>query len=505
MNTISRPRPHSPRSRQRGLSTLLIAILLLAIVTIITIFAARFGVFEQRMSANDYRYKMAFQASEAGLNQSMEYIRMSTAAMLSTAGEGWLAAGDPRWQPCTDDLPDGMALDPCLAEPDETRRNEMYRYVGNADSEQDGILPVADLMPELGLTVDGEAADDVAEFAAGYTSYATLCRIDISVEDSPRCALNPVTEDTFYVTIVSEGTLPNENATAVVKQSFGTFRTIGSAPDAPLIAAGAVVGLGNAEIVPNPNPGNTNNPLSVWSKEGVDIDDGSGGVGSFASCHLEEWLSTGTPESYTDGVCSDCTCSKLEFGYGMISGHNGGDKYEGEDILDVDGHASEATPQMRDSKYFPPDLFQYVFAVPSVDTTQDDEFLEETATVVTSCDSASFPTGGLYWYKGPGDCELESAGSIDDPVVLVSDVKVAATGKPTFFGIIYVRSCAGAGAELLKMNGGQVYGSVMLEGSGKMGGSPSLIYNKAVLQALRNSPNFLRYGPVPGSWSDTLQ
>ena len=89
-------------------------------------------------------------------------------------------------------------------------------------------------------------------------------------------------------------------------------------------------------------------------------------------------------------------------------------------------------------------------------------------------------------------------------MVLVSDRKVNATGGGVeFFGIIYVRSTAGG--ELLKMNGGHIYGSVMLEGGGKMAGSPSLVYNKAVLQALRNSPNFLRYGPVPGSWVDTLQ
>jgi hypothetical protein len=500
MNMQRRRFRSASAARQRGLSTLLIAILLLGIVTIITIFAARFGIFEQRLSANDYRYKMVFQAGEAGLNQSMEFIRMNTAQMLSTAGTGWLAPGDPRWQPCTNALPASMDLDPCLAEPDETRRQEMYRYVGNAASDQDGILPVADLMPALGDD------DDVEEFEAGYTSYATLCRLDVSIPGTPRCALNPVTEDTFYVTVVSRGSLPNENATATIRQSFGTFRTIGSAPDAPLIAAGAVVGLGNAEIVPNPNPNNTNNPLSIWSKQGVDIDDGSGGTGSFASCHLEEWLSTGSPESYTDGVCADCTCSKLEFGYGLISGHKGGSKFEGEDILDVDGHASEATPSLRDSKYFPPDLFQYVFSVPSIDTTEDDEFLADNATPITDCSAASFPAGGLYYYDGAGgDCDLESAGTIDEPVVLVSDAKVAATGKPQFFGIIYVRSAGGAGAELLKMNGGQIYGSVILEGSGKMNGSPSLIYNRAVLQALRNSPNFLRYGPVPGSWSDTLE
>ena len=43
---------------------------------------------------------------------------------------------------------------------------------------------------------------------------------------------------------------------------------------------------------------------------------------------------------------------------------------------------------------------------------------------------------------------------------------------------------------------------ITLEGDGKLGGSVSIVYNEAVLQNVRNAPNFLRYGPVPGSWSD---
>ena len=209
-----RPRTPILRSRQRGLSTLLIAILLLAIVTIMTIFAARFGIFEQRISANDYRYKMAFQASEAGLNQSMEFIKMSTSEMLSTVSGGWLDPTDPSWMPCTDALPAGMDVDPCLAEPDTGRRDDMYRYVGNAASAQDGVLPVGAMMPEL-----GEAGDAVDEFQAQYTSYATLCRLDMTVPTTPRCSLNPSTGDTFYVTVVSRGTLPDENAVAIDRKS----------------------------------------------------------------------------------------------------------------------------------------------------------------------------------------------------------------------------------------------------------------------------------------------
>jgi hypothetical protein len=494
MKTPIRSRAYRSRSRQHGLSTLLIAILLLAIVTIITIFAARFGVFEQRISANDYRYKMAFQISEAGLNQSMEFLKVNTTDMLSPLGDGWLAPGDPHWQPCDNDLPADMLVDPCLAEPNATRRDDMYRYVGPAASAQDGILPVAAMMPALG--VDG---DDVDEFAAEYSSYATLCRLDMTVPESPRCALNPTTGDTFYVTIVSRGTLPDENAVATVKQSFGTFRALGASPDAPLIAAGTAVGLGNAQIIPNPDGGGAGIPISIWSKGDAQIAD----AGSFSSCQLGEWLTTATPESLTDGICEDCTCNGLEFGYGLLSGHEGANKYEGEDILDVDGHDSEASPKVRDSKYFPDDLFAYIFSTPS---DEAEEFLNSTAAILADCGDLDADSGGRYWFNSTDVCPVNGViGSLSDPVVLVSDGPVKLAAKAQFFGIIYVRDVSGVDDLLRAAGGGQVYGSVILEGDAKMTGTPQIIYNKAVLQNVRNSPNFLRYGPVPGSWSDTLQ
>ena len=494
MNAKLRNRRFPQRARQRGLSTLLIAILLLAIVTIITIFAARFGIFEQRMSANDYRYKMAFQASEAGLNQSMEFIKMNTAEMLSTAAGGWLFVGDPMWQPCTDALPADMVIDPCLAEPDATRRADMYRYVGD---EGDGVLPVAAVMPTLDMD-DAVDDDHVAAFAAEYASYATLCRLDITVPTSPRCALNPTTGDTFYVTIVSRGSLPGENAVATVRQSYGTFRTLGAAPDAPLIAAGTAIGLGNAQIIPNPDAGGTGIPVSIWSAGDAQIAD----AGSFSTCQLGEWLTTDTPEDPISGICEDCSCNGLAFGYGSLSGHIGPDKYEGEDILDVDSNDSEATPKVLDSKYFPPDLFAYVFSTPD---SQAEDFLSANAEPVADCANLNASSGGLYWWNSTADCKISGViGSLTDPVVLVSDGKILMGAKSQFFGIVYVRD--EVSGDLFKATGGgQVYGSVILEGDASLAGTPQIIYNEAVLRNIRNSPNFLRYGPVPGSWADTLQ
>ena len=480
--------------------------LLLAILTVASIFAAAFGVNEQRTSANEYRYKLTFQAAEAGLNQAIEYLKLNTRPMLSTASGGWLFVGDPRWKPCTDAVPGGMTLDPCLAEPDTTRRASMYRYVGATN----GILPLSESLPsatnQTFTFTGGAKGAGGAEFATTYSTYATLCRLDLST-DPPRCSLAPSTEGTFYVTVVSTGALTNEQSTASVKQSYGTFRLLGATPAAPLIAAGVAMGLGNAQIVPNPDAGGFGVPVSIWAQGNANVDGAS-----FATCQLGEWLANDgnpapTPTDLLNGVCASCSCNGLCPGYGLLSGNAqfcavAKDKIEGEDILDVDSHFSDASPKVRDSKYFPPDLFAYVFGVPSSSAVT---YLTANAVQITSCGTLNAASSGLYWYTGVGDCDLGGTiGSVQNPVVLVSNAKVTIQSNGQVFGIVYVRSVAGT-SDLLKATGTpQIYGSVILEGNANLAGTPTIVYNKAVLRNIGNSSKFLRYGPIPGSWSDSV-
>lgn len=495
---MKHPNSRGPR-HQRGASTLLIAMLLLAILTVASIFATAYGVHEQRTSANEYRYKLVFQAAEAGLGQSIEYLKINTRTMLSTADGGWLFAGNPRWQPCTSAAPAGMAIDPCLAEPDTNRQASMYRYVGTTS----GILPLSESLPtatnQTFTTTGGTAG-----FQTTYSTYATLCRLDLSTT-TPRCSLSPSTEGTFYVTVVSTGALTNEQSSASVKQSFGTFRLLGASPAAPLITAGTAIGLGNAQIVPNPDAGGFGVPVSIWAEGDAQVDGAS-----FATCQLGEWMANyGNPQpSATDvlnGVCASCTCNGLCPGSGLLSGNAKScvvakDMLEGEDILDVDSNFSDASPKLRDSKYFPPDLFEYVFSVP---WSSANSYLTANAKTVADCSTLNAASSGLFWFQG-ADCKLGGEiGSLQDPVVLVSDGSVAIAAGAQFFGIIFVTR--NAPSDGFKASGSpQVYGSVLLDGDAKMSGNPTIVFNKAVLRNIGNSPNFLRYGPIPGSWSDTV-
>jgi hypothetical protein len=486
----------SPPSRQRGVSTLLFAMLFLAILTVVTLFAARVGLSEQRTSGNEYRHKMAFQVAEAGLSQSIEYLKGKTDVLVSTVENGWLFDGDPHWVPCLPAPPAGT-FNPCDQLPPEVVAGS-YRYQGPEAGDKTGRLPV---VSPAGTT------QNVGGFDASFDSYATLCRLDLSTA-TPQCSLSPSKEGTFYLTIVSVGKLADENASAVVKQSFGTFRLFGRGPDAPLIASGTVGALGNSQLVPNPDAGGFGVPVSVWTKGAATIDQAS-----FATCQLGEWMANyGTPApsaaDVVNGVCASCTCNGLCPGSGLLSGNakscpTAKDKLEGEDILDVDSHVSDASPKLRDSQYFPDDLFAYVFGVPS---SSADSYLTNNAEVVASCSTLTTADTGLHWYKGT-DCSLgaSNVGSLQKPVVLVSDGPVKLNANQQFFGIVFVRSKAGPGDLFTANGGGQVYGSVILEGSGSLKGNPTLVYNKAVLQNILNSPAFVRYGPIPGSWSDTIQ
>lgn len=530
------------RRRQSGVTTLTITMLLLAILTVAALFAASSGILEQRTAASEYRYKLAFQAAEAGLGQAAEFVKINSGKILSadaTEG-GWFATGGVRWQPCTTALPAGMEVDPCNAETNATRRSQLYRYVGTTN----GVLPLGEsftaaLVDNQTFNNSGGTGETGSKFATTYKTYATLCRMNQLV--NPTCTTGAAGDGSFMVTLVSRGQLADESADAIVKESFGTYRSIGRGPDAPLIAA-AVNGAGNAQIVPNPNAGDPELPggvgaekLSIWAQGDADISSGA----SFATCNAWAWLSQSTAGETTTplqreqlGVCFTCSCDGL-CPKGLISGNaahcDGPSFLEGQDILDVDGGKSDAEIPRRDSSYFPQDLFAYTFGVPS---SGADRYLEDKATSISTCDSTQLNanSGGLYWYANPkltgltpplASCDLagtalpsgsflypggrKQIGSFKHPVVLVTDGPVKLSSGLIFYGVIYVRAKAGAG-ELVSATGSpQVYGSVVLEGPGSMGGTPSLIYNKQVLENILNSPAFLHLAPVAGSWSDDVQ
>ena len=89
----------SMRHGQRGVMTTFTGVLVLILLTIMTFFAVRVGVFEQRVSANDARQKLAFHAAESGVQHAKEWLLPNHVLIASyiedhlpDGTDGWLSA-----------------------------------------------------------------------------------------------------------------------------------------------------------------------------------------------------------------------------------------------------------------------------------------------------------------------------------------------------------------------------------------------------------------------------
>jgi hypothetical protein len=64
----------NPYGREYGAATLTITLILLFALSLITFYSARVGIVEQKISANEYRAKQAFEAAQAGLEIGTAYL-----------------------------------------------------------------------------------------------------------------------------------------------------------------------------------------------------------------------------------------------------------------------------------------------------------------------------------------------------------------------------------------------------------------------------------------------
>jgi len=72
---------HNKIKNQRGITTLLITVILLVTVTLLVFFTAQYGIVQLKMTGNQYRSKQAYQASEAGLEYGLAYLNQNSATI----------------------------------------------------------------------------------------------------------------------------------------------------------------------------------------------------------------------------------------------------------------------------------------------------------------------------------------------------------------------------------------------------------------------------------------
>ena len=384
----------SGRSRtQRGIATLLVALVVLAILTIIVLYSTHVAFFEQRTANNENRARLVEQAAEYTINLAGEYIKANRDYVISrkpgsaTTG-GWLAATSEtgrKWLPCSSaagfpDIPnlsDGSPH-PCMAERDAStsndypasagpggRRGQLYFYGldGSSGAAQMSI-PYQGLMPSaVELETPSVGVGGTAAFPAETTVRALLCRIDNGLPN-PACRIEPAKGNRIAVTMIANVVLPGESSSATIKETWATLGAMDSNSAVPLIATGELSTGGTITIVPNPNAGGYGLPGSFWSGTDVQVENSTGGgVANISSCFIQDFMRGDSQPDLdrakdlcpTNGSSPPCHCpsSKAEEDF-WLSGSASGNKRENIDVLDRDDNAGAVgSPRPPDISFFP--------------------------------------------------------------------------------------------------------------------------------------------------------
>lgn len=470
------------KARQRGVSTLVVAIVLLIAATFLTFFAAKVGIQEQRMSGNEYRHKEAFATAEAGLDRAKAFLAANRQAF---ATWGWTAcAGTETAPPCGDGTANQFDAD--------------WSWVSV-------------------YTLSGGAAVSGLTWAAADGPF-------ILTQATP-VAINPTTS---YqpVTLVAQASSADGTGRAVVRQSMSRYLIAQPGPVPPLMAPTVPLG-GNFTVVGNPNHDldisevNLSNcddltgsgqMLSIWSKDPLATS------GTWQTCGFGSFRDGPSP---TDTRCigptivdpatgdtptwNQCVC---QVNPAEKSPYSGNDVGVNDDIVDSDPN-------------FPGDIFAYVFGRSKAAVKAS---AAAAGNVIPDCSGLNASSTGLFWVEG--DCDLSNnqvIGSRFAPAIVVFEQDAHFQGTSHFWGLMVgadmERSCTGGSGEPYYVGGTctsaspnvadiqgtfTLHGAMIVEGEVDGTGTYNAVYDPCVFAAIGEGTAFDQYGPIAGSWNDAL-
>lgn len=193
---------------QHGAATLVITVLLLMGITLISVYATKIGVLDQKISANEYRHKEAFANAEAGLDQAAAFLSANPS----------LHGGGAGWETCS--AGDGFPCD------------------------------TAGAVSVYGTIASGAVSTAVPNIATLTNSTSYLVKT----------AENTVT--------LGGGQSADATGRAVVQVAYAKSSLITAGEIPPLMIPTGIIN-GSFTIVPNPNGFGDGQPWSIWSKDSL--------------------------------------------------------------------------------------------------------------------------------------------------------------------------------------------------------------------------------------------
>jgi len=427
-------------SHQSGAATLLVSIVLLIGVTLITIFAARVGVMDQRIAGNEYRHKEAQAAADAALDQAASFISENTGLY-----DG--ASSTYSWVDCT--TPSIASQFPCL--------DSSYELVYDPDISTTTIESLQD--GGKGVTL---ASGIESQTYLTYTTSNSAGNI---------------------LTAIGTGKSLDGTGDAYAQVSYTRIALLTPGKIPPIMTPS--IGLsGSFTIVPDPNGGGPGIPISAW------VTAVGAGVGSWQTCQL--W-------GYRDGasgsgdICSetrndsvtwkDCSCNPDEFMSSKADGANA-------DIV------------VSDVADYPDSAFQYLFPnLTEYSNILDQPNVVEVFTC-SGLDTlaATFTTSTVVAVSGPNDCSLPGnaiTGSRDAPIILIVEKDLTINSNSDFYGIAFAFGD-------VSVNGtATVHGSLISEEATNLtNGGYTQVYDAYVHQQLVDDLTYVDLAKQKYSWID---
>jgi|GEM_PF-2549372 len=498
-------------NKQCGAALLLVVMILIVMSTMI-FFNARITAYEQVISGNDRRSKLATHAAEAGISHARRYFSRNIRALSLNTGGEWLpgsTGANQHWLPCID-VADPVPL-PCSAAPlaadgraDGFVRENLFYYVEDVSA-----ATLNPYLPLQALAQDSNEADPPVLIDL-YKVQALLCAIDYDQDkfdpnDATTLAKCSATGTpsgaNVAIKVVSTGyadanvTAAEGGAEAIITQILANVEPGGGPPAIPLMSYNAVEPGGTLNIVVNSNAGGIGVPASMWSRNNVNI---SGG--SVATCEMEEFLATRSSaqwRSWTDSTgvqyntCDSCSCPDKESLGALTHSQNTDPARKYFDVIDND-------------PAFPDDVFEYYFGI-----ARSQYFLVRDAadTILADCSTVGTTLAGLVWVDGYCDLAGAEVGTATSPVALVASKGVKLNGNSIMYGVLIITdpdlpsADQVAGDIPVDLSGGPLlYGALLFDpGAAALSGGFTIVYLRDILQ---NIHPLILLGDLSGSWSD---
>jgi len=392
---------------QQGAAVLLVSIVLLIGVTLITVFAARVGVLDQRIAANEYRHIESQAAATAALDQAGAFLEENTDLYDAAASDGWVDCTNAEF---TNDFP-------CKIIGSAVTDTYTNAYDGNYPLTPTTIDPISQ-------TVDLAGIESNSYFAYKTGGILTAIGTGKSADESGEAIAQ-----IFYgkSTTLAIDKLPP--VLAPVVNLSGSF----------LIVADPQASLKDGEICTDGEEAFdfpvTRNDISVWTT----TSDGAN-TGSWSTCLRENFVNASGQQcvdeyndTHSHTTWGNCTCnSPLSFSGGTD------DEHINYDIRIPERNSTSKFPSTSAPVGYIHDRetpFKYIFGenytAASLEGLADHVF-----EVVDDCNGVeALSLAGKPFVLVKGDCSVGTVGSQVNPIFLVVLGDLTITANQDIWGI----------------------------------------------------------------------